>query len=202
MMDPNAWAMPTWPELIAVLTAAICVWLTIKNKISNWPWGIVSVLFYAYVFWKTRAYANCGLQIFYFLPCCLYGWWYWAKCGPTRNDDLPVRRLTRKQNLIWLGIMFAIVLGIGAPIAHYTQDSYPYADSITTGLSFVGQWMQAKKWLENWWYWIAADVIYAFYLFPALKINVSAVLYFVFLILAIRGAVEWKRLAVAEPVHA
>jgi len=202
MTTPSAWALPTWPELLAVSTAAVCVWLTIKNKISNWPWGIVSVLFYAIVFWRTEAYANFGLQLLYYLPCCIYGWWHWAKCGPTQNDDLPIRRLSLQKNLLWLGITIAIMVGIGGPIAARTHDPYPYADSITTGLSIMAQWMQAKKWFENWWYWIVVDAIYAFYLFPALKLNVSAVLYFVFMVMAMRGAAEWKRQAISEPVHA
>lgn len=186
----------TWQEWVAALTGLVCVWLTVKNKISNWPWGIVSVLAYTWVFWQARLYASCGLNLLYFFPCCVYGWWYWLKCGPTHNDDLPVRRLGRRAQLLWVGITLALTVGIGLPIAHFTNDPLPYPDALVTGLSIVAHWMQAKKWYENWWYWILLDIIYVFYIYPSQHLYVSMALYLVFLIMAIRGAVEWRPLAV------
>jgi nicotinamide mononucleotide transporter len=202
MTHVKDWFVQHWQELSAALTALVCVWLTLKNKISNWPWGIVSVLLYAWVFWQAKLYANFGLNLFYFLPSSLYGWWNWAKAGPEQNDDLPVRRLSRRGNLIGLGITLLITLVIGAPISYYTQDPNPYADALLTGLSIMAQWMQAKKWLENWWYWIAADVIFAVYLFPVQHLYFSMALYFLFLMIAIQGALAWRKLAAPEFVDA
>jgi nicotinamide mononucleotide transporter len=194
--------MTTWEEWIAALTGLVCVWLTVKNRLSNWPWGIVSVLAYTVVFWKQHAYASCGLNLLYFFPCCVYGWWFWAKCGPTHNDDLPVRRLSPRMNLAWAGITLALTLAIGLPIAHFTNDPIPYPDALATGMSIVAQWMQAKKWFENWYYWIAVDVLYVGFVYPALHLYLSLALYLVFLAVAVRGAIAWKPLIVAEPVDA
>lgn len=202
MTNWYGWMTQHWMELAAALTALVCIWLTVKNKISNWPWGIVSVLLYAWVFWDAKLYASFGLNLLYFFPCCLYGWWMWARGGPTRNDDLPVRRLSRRTNFVWLGITILLSLAIGAPIAHFTHDPSPYIDSLVTGMSLVAQWMQTQKWLENWWYWIALDVVSAFYLYPTQKLYVSTALYTVFLVIAIRGVVEWRRLMVGKAVDA
>ena len=192
----------SWQEWVAALTGLVCVWLTVKNKTSNWPWGIVSVLAYGWVFWQNKLYASCGLNLLYFLPCCVYGWWHWAKCGPTQNDDLPVRKLTTNGNLKWIAITIAFTFGIGYPIAHFTNDPIPYADALATGMSIVAQWMQAKKWFENWWYWIAVDVVYIGYVYPAQHMYLSLALYAVYLIVAIRGAIEWKPLVAPEPANA
>lgn len=178
----------------AALTALICIWLTIKNRISNWPWGIVSVLIYAYIFWKARLYASVGLQLFYFLPCCFYGWWVWAKCGPTHNDDLPVMKLKRGVNLAWFAVTAVLSVLIGVLMARFTDDPNPYMDGIVTSMSIVAQYLQAKKLFENWWYWIALDVLSAGCLYPMQHLYVTAALYVVFLVLAIRGVVEWRPL--------
>ena len=130
----------------------------------------------------------------------MWAWWVWAKCGPHQNDDLPVADLTARQKLLWLLAGVAFSLGIGLPIAHYTSDPFPYADSFTTGFSIAAQWLQAKKVFENWIMWIVIDIIYAFYLFPAQKLWVSAVLYGLFTVLAVRGAYEWKPL-IGKPVQ-
>ena len=192
----------SWMEWLAAITGLVCAWLTVKNRLSNWPWGIISVLAYTVVFWNARLYASCGLNLLYFFPCCCYGWWYWAKCGPTKNDDLPVLRLAPNANLAWLGITLALTLGIGWPIARFTNDPLPYADALVTGMSIVAQWMQAKKWFENWWYRIALDVLYVGYIYPAQHLYISMALYMVYLIVAIRGAIEWKPLIANEAARA
>lgn len=202
LLSLQQWFYANWVEFVAALSGLICVWLTLKNRISSWPWGILSVLLYAYVFWKARFIGNFGLNLLYYFPSSLYGWWNWAKAGPTKNDDLPVRRLSPLGNLRWFGIMILITLAIGAPISYWTNDPYPFADTLTTGLCIVAQWMQAKKWRENWWYWIAADVIYVCYLFPVQKLYFSFGLYILFLLIAIQGAREWHKLAVPEYVDA
>jgi nicotinamide mononucleotide transporter len=38
-------------------------------------------------------------------------------------------------------------------------DSALLADAITTALSLAAMWMQARKHVENWLVWLAADVI-------------------------------------------
>ena len=181
-------------EWIAALTGLFCAWLTVKNRISNWPWGIVSVLLYAIVFWHAKLYANFGLQLLIFLPCCVYGWWVWARCGPTHNDDLPVERLSRARRIAWLVATIGLSLAIGYWMAHASDDPIPYADGCVTGASIAAQFLQAKKLFENWWLWIAVDALCVLYLAPSQHLYITGALYVLFFIVAIRGAIEWKPL--------
>ena len=64
--------------------------------------------------------------------------------------------------------------------------------SITTGLSIIGTLLLAFKKIDNWYYWIAADVLYI-YLFYSQELYWSAGIYFVFLLLAISGLKTWKK---------
>ena len=72
-----------------------------------------------------------------------------------------------------------------------TGDKQPYLDGITTGLSIVGTLLLAFKKIDNWYYWIAADVLYI-YLFITQELYWSAGIYFVFLLLAISGLKTWN----------
>ncbi len=185
-MTPLEWA--------AAITTFACVYLTVKNRIENWYWGIAAVIFYALFFWKIHNYANAALNLFYYLPCCAYGYWVWKRCGPKQDDDLSVTTLTPQARVGWLIASVLFSLCIGYPIARYTNDPYPYADSFTTGFSIVAQYLQARKIYENWWMWIGVDLVYALYLLPTQKAYLSTVLYLVITFMAVRGAIEWKPL--------
>ena len=78
-------------EIIASLTGLVNVWLTVKNSIWNWIWGIVSVALFGYVFLHSRLYSNAGLQLLYFLPMQFYGWWMWARGGHMSRKREPSR---------------------------------------------------------------------------------------------------------------
>lgn len=180
-------------EIVAAITSLICVYLTVRNSIWNWLWGGIGVILYGWIFWEYKNYANAGLQILYFLPIQFYGWWVWLKGNPHKDDALPVTVLTKKGYLFWTGAMVVLTAGI-VWVLQRTNDPLPFADGLTTAMSIVAQYLQVHKRFENWLIWIAADIIYAYYIFPVQHLYVSAGLYVIFTILAIIGAVQWWQL--------
>lgn len=187
----------SWPEWFGAITGLLCVWLTVKNYISNWFWGILSVIAYGYVFWQSSLYSNAALQILFFLPMQFYGWWTWKK-GGEQDNSLPVTYAGTRTLTVLLVIAAAFTgvwgyilsngLGLPQPAA------YPYVDAGTTGISIASQYLQARKQIESWWLWIAVDMIYAFFLFPAQKLWPTTGLYVIFLGLAVMGLLEWQKL--------
>jgi nicotinamide mononucleotide transporter len=180
-------------EWIAVVTSLLCVWLSVRNNIWNWFWGVIGVILYGIIFWQYKNYANAGLQILYFLPIQYIGWRMWLRGGPNQNDDLPVTQLTPKARLGWGGVTIALS-GVLYFVLRLTSDPLPFWDGVTTAMSIVAQYLQVHKKIENWWFWIAVDVLYAGYVFPVQKLYVSAGLYVVFTFLAITGAISWVKL--------
>ncbi|MES2465393.1 MAG: nicotinamide riboside transporter PnuC [Armatimonadota bacterium] len=180
-------------EWVAAVTSLLCVWLTVRNNIWNWFWGFIGVILYGYIFLNYKNYANAGLQILYFLPIQFIGWYVWKRKGPNQDDDLPVTRLTTQARLGWAGVT-VILTGILYVVLRFTNDPLPFFDGITTAMSIVAQYLQVHKKFENWWLWIAVDVIYAGYVFPVQQLYVSAGLYVIFTALAIVGAISWVKI--------
>ena len=177
-------------EWVAVGFGVVSVWLTVRENPWCWPLGIVNVALFAVLFWRERLYADAGLQLVY-VAVCAYGWWAWLRGGPGEGP-LRVTRVPRRASLVLAaaGALLALALGFGLKRA--TDAAFPFWDAGTTAFSLVAQWMQARKWLENWIVWIVVDVVYVgMYLGKGL--NLTAALYAAFVALAVLGLRTWTR---------
>jgi len=177
-------------ELFAAVTGAISVWLSVRQNIWSWPTAIVNVVLYAVVFWEAKLYADMGLQIIYAV-LSIYGWYEWLYGGEGRTR-LRVTRTTPR-----LGVLLTLIAATGSALLgtllHRTTDAaLPFMDSALTSASLVAQWQMTKKLLENWLLWIAVDVLYVgMFIYKGLYL--TAGLYAVFLVLAVKGYVDWRR---------
>ena len=183
-------------EVLAVITGIISVYLSTREHIWSWPTALVNVSLYFVVFYDAKLYADMGLQVVYF-ALSVYGWYEWLYGGENRTE-LHVSRASGPLGvrLLIIGIVCAAILG--TVLARFTDAALPYVDSATTSTSLVAQWMMTRKILENWAIWAAVDVVYiGMFIFKHLYL--TAVLYSVFLVLAIMGYVQWKRSLEARP---
>lgn len=185
------WGIATTPlEVLGFLTGAICVYLNTRQNVLGWFFGIINAVLYAAVFWQVRLYADMGLQGYYFLTS-IYGWWMW-KFGGNSHDGVRVTHTPAKLYPLFFVIFIAATLSWGFLLGKFTNGTLTYADSALTIASLIAQWMMARKYLENWIIWIVADACYVGMYFYK-DLHLTAILYFVFLILAVMGYVQWKR---------
>lgn len=167
-------------EALAVIFSLFSVLLTSKNNKLCWPIGILGVIGFMIIFYQTKDWGNFFLQ-FVFLFQSFKGWFNWNK-----EDSKIINWTKREINLII--IIFPILLYYLISIG-----DLKWIDSITTSLSLIGIYLLSKKILQSWFFWISADILYIL-LFYQHKLYLSSLLYFIFLILAIYGFYNWKKL--------
>jgi len=183
-------------EILGFLTGAINVWLLARQNIWNWPVGLANNALYVAVFLRSGLYGDAGLQLFY-ITLGIYGWWLWARARRSTADSYsgPSLAVTRTSRAAWLWLIPATAfaaLALRFFLAHFTDSTVPAWDGLTTALSLAATYGQAKKYLECWWIWILADLLYIpLYIYKDLRL--TAVLYLVFLILCIVGLRNWTR---------
>ncbi len=177
-------------EIIAVIVSALAVWLTARRHLWCWPIGLVSVLLYALIFFDIKLYSDLLLQLI-FAIMQLYGWWQWRK-AKTEKHEILSRRLPRS------GLMSGMLSGalgsllLGYVMARFTDSHIPWLDSALTGFSLVAQFWMVRKYIANWWLWIAVDIIYVgVYVYKNLYL--TAALYAGFIVLALIGLRNWQR---------
>ncbi|MFZ4521817.1 MAG: nicotinamide riboside transporter PnuC [Bacteroidales bacterium] len=179
----------TYLELVAVAFGLICVWMMKKESWLAFPFGIVNVAIYVYIFFAARLYANAGINGFFFLMS-VYGWYNWTRKG----DDDQILRITKcsRKELIYNGIAAILFfVAIRVVLVKYTESTIPGWDAITTAVYIVAQWMLSRKKIENWILWIAADTV-MIGLCAWEGLYFSSLQYLVFTIIAILGFREWR----------
>ncbi|MDY0344552.1 MAG: nicotinamide riboside transporter PnuC [Lentimicrobium sp.] len=187
----------TWLETVAALLGIASVWYARRENILVYPTGIVSVLIYVYICYFARLYADAGINFFYFLMS-VYGWYNWTRVNP-ENEALPITINTSRQQ--WSGIALTavsywVIIGLiwifNRNDTVYMQSWVPWLDAFTTSIFLVGMLLMARKKVENWVYWIIGDVI-SIPMYFVKGLVFTSFQYFIFLILAILGYIEWRR---------
>jgi nicotinamide mononucleotide transporter len=178
----------SWTEIAGFVTGAACVWLVIRENTWNWPVGIANNVFYLVLFLQVGLYADAGLQIF-FVGLAAHGWAWWLRHG-TDHGTRVVQQLSGRHAAAVAAGTATLTAALWLALNHATDSTVPFWDALTTSLSLAAQYLLTRKYIENWFLWMAADVIYvALYVYKDLWL--TAVLYLGFLGLCVIGLRAW-----------
>ena len=144
-------------EWIGFASGVLCVWWVVKEKVANWPVGIINCSAWFVLLWINAIYLNAALQLVY-IAISIYGWRHWLYGGEER-DALPVRLATPSERTRAVVIVVLATIA-GTRLMQLAGDVAPVWDALTTVASIVAIYWQAKKIYESWILWLSVDVIY------------------------------------------
>ena len=180
-----------WIELVGAILSLIYLYLSIKQKVSLWFFGIISSVFYIVIFFQTKFYADMSLQ-FYYVFISIYGWLNWKRGNQGSGEELPTTQLSKRLLLnlvVATGLIYIVYYLI---LSKFTDSTIPKADSLVGALSVVGTWMLAKKFIENWLVWIVADALcVGLYIYKGLF--PTAILFIVYTVMSVVGYWQWRK---------
>lgn len=110
------------------------------------------------------------------------------------SEELPITFFPRRLILRTLGFFLLAWAATYYVLVSYTNSTVPLLDAFTNALSFVGLWALARKYVEQWLFWIAVDVVCC-YLYVVKGIPFKAGLYGLYVVIAVMGYIKWKGLA-------
>ena len=184
-----------WLDIVTTVLGL--AYILLEYKASPWLWlvGFVMQALGIVLYYQKGIYADCAME-FYYLLMTVYGYWRWVK-GSKTKQELPIRHFPRRLVLLWTGIIAGIWAVIYWLLVTYTNSNVPLADGFTTALSLVGIWALAHKYLEQWFIWIAVDIVTCgLYFYKGIPFKCS--LYGLYVIIAVFGYFKWKRLMNAD----
>lgn len=193
----SLWGSPvTWLEMLAFVLSLAMVVGNIRVNVAAWPLAIAASLLYFVLFWDSRLYGEAGLQIFFGLVAG-WGWWQWLRGRAADGTVLRVRCLSGRGRLALLAAVALAWPALGALLRQTTDTDVPWWDALPTAGSVAGQWLLGRKYVENWPVWVAVNAV-SIGLFAWKGLWLTAVLYALFLLLALWGWRAWLQRAKAH----
>jgi nicotinamide mononucleotide transporter len=187
----------TWLEYVAVFSGIISVWLQRNENIWVFPVGLANTIIYIWLSVKAHLFGEASVN-FYYTVVSIYGWILWSKKNVQQHHLLNIKFSTAKQWMHQL-LFFAFFYVTIFFILNYVKQSFapgaiPWADAFASATAYTGMWLLAKKKVEMWYWWIATNTA-SVPLYFVKGYVFTGVYYFVLLIMAFFGLIEWMRKA-------
>ena len=179
-------------EIIAVVFGLLSVWYSKNNNILVFPTGMISTTIFIYLLYKWVLLGDMMINAYYFVMS-IYGWFIWTR--KENNTVTPITRMNLNEKKIGVLIFLSSLMFVYLVYVYFDKwgTITSYIDNLTTAIFFVGMWLMAKRKIENWIFWIIADIIsIPLYFYKGLTF--TSLQYLIFTFIAIAGYYSWKKI--------
>jgi len=179
-------------EIIAVVFGLLSVWYSKNNNILVFPTGMISTTIFIYLLYKWVLLGDMMINAYYFVMS-IYGWFIWTR--KENNTVTPITRMNSNEKKIGVLIFLSSLMSVYLVYVYFDKwgTITSYIDNLTTAIFFVGMWLMAKRKIENWIFWIIADIIsIPLYFYKGLTF--TSLQYLIFTFIAIAGYYSWKKI--------
>ena len=185
-------------QIFTLVTGVIYIILEIRQKNFMWIVGIATSLAAMWVFFRQGLYASFGLNTYYLITAFI-GLWQWGRDKQRLSSDKSARSkpVVHLNRMSWITLSVSlVVMAAGtygmAQLMELLENPMSYMDSAVTVLSAVATWWLVKAYLQQWWLWIAADLMSTI-LCAAQGLWWMSLLYSLYTLSAFYGLYHWKR---------
>lgn len=184
----------TWLEFIAVIAGIASVWYSKKENVLVYPIGLINTIIYVYLSFSAKLFGEAAVNLYYTIMS-IYGWWIWIK-KDNQAQVLQISYSDKKEWYIQIGFFAICYILIYFSLDYlkkaFAPGAIPWADAFASAAAFTGMWLMTRKKIENWCWWIVTNIA-CIPLYFIKGYVFTSVFYFVLLILAIWGWIEWKQ---------
>jgi len=186
-------------SIISALANVVCVILVAQGKLSNYVWGTVGVITYAYLAFTWGYYGETFLNALYYLPMQFIGFYFWYKhkgnVDDTTSESVLIKSLTRFQKVLGI-VLIPILIVLFSYILMLMGGKLVVLDATTTVLSVVAMMLMAARMKEQWLLWIVVNIISIYMWFQSFMLGnpdgiATLLMWCVFLLNAVYGAWKW-----------
>jgi nicotinamide mononucleotide transporter len=180
-------------EVIAVVFAMAYLLLAVRENVLCWLFAFLSTAIYTFLFWDVSLLMDSALNVYY-MAMAVYGWYEWTR-GGSGDDGQPhalgVRSMSVSQHAVVIVAIAVLTCVSGYLLSEHSTAAWPYVDSFTTWASVINTYLVARKYLQNWLYWIVIDAV-SVPLYIDRGLNLTALLFVAYVVIAVVGYFKWR----------
>ena len=180
-------------DILTTILGLAYILLEYRASVLLWFVGIIMPALDVWLYWSHGLYGDAGMAVYYTLAA-VYGFLVWTfgrKYGQKKGEELPITQMRRRLYVPVLLFFLGAWALTYCVLVTFTNSTVPLLDSFTNALSFVGLWALARKYTEQWLFWILVDAI-SCYLYIVKGIPFKAGLYGLYVVIAVAGYFKWK----------
>ncbi len=180
-------------EVTAVVFAMAYLLLAVRENVLCWLFAFLSTAIYTVLFWDVSLLMESALNVYY-MAMAVYGWHQWTH-GGSNGDDRPhalaVRSMSGAQHAMVITGIAVLSFVSGYLLSEHSSAAWPYIDSFTTWASVITTYLVARKYLQNWLYWVVIDTV-SVPLYIDRGLNLTALLFVAYVVIAVVGYFKWR----------
>lgn len=190
-------SMSPW-EVAAVVFAITYLLLAVRENILCWLFAFISTAIYTVLFWDVSLLMESALNVYY-MAMAVYGYQQWTRGGSNggQGQALAIRSMNFSQHTIIIALIVVLTLVSGYLLGEHSSAAWPFVDSFTTWASVITTYLVARKYLENWLYWLVIDSV-SVPLYIDRGLHLTALLFVAYIIIAVFGYIGWRKHFLAE----
>lgn len=183
-------------QWVAFACNMLFIWLLTANKKLAWPFGIIASAILIYVFYQSRLVSESFLQVFYVIMG-FYGWMYWSRKQENEKKGVPIVEFQVFDHVVLIAGSVGLALLMGKLNEINPYAALPYADAFSTAFAFTATFLEARKVLSGWIYWIIIN-LYSIWLYgqktmDTHDLTVMQIQMGVFTLFSIVGFIVWRK---------
>jgi len=183
----------SWLELTAVIFAMAYLLLAVRENVLCWLFALLSTAIYTVLFWDVSLLMESALNVYY-MVMAVYGWYQWTGGGTntgTQSMALAVQSMSGRQHAMVISAIAVLCFASGYLLTEHSTAAWPYVDSFTTWASVITTYLVARKYLQNWLYWIVIDSV-SIPLYIERGMHLTALLFVAYVVIAVIGYFKWR----------
>jgi len=184
-------------EVAAVVFAMAYLLLAVRENVLCWLFAFLSTAIYTVLFWDVSLLMESALNVYY-MAMAVYGWHQWTRGGSNGATNggqephaLAIRTMSGQQHALVITAIAILCIVSGYLLSEHSSAAWPYVDSFTTWASVITTYLVARKYLQNWLYWIVIDTV-SIPLYIDRGLNLTALLFVAYVVIAVIGYFKWR----------
>lgn len=192
----------SWLEWLAVIAGIASVWFSKAESIWVYPVGLINTIIYTWISFIYHLPGE-GAVNFYYTAMSVYGWYNWSRANEKQVKIVQITHSVRKEwieQLLFFVCCYMLLFGALTQLKElFFKEAIPWADALASAAAFTGMWLMTKKKVESWYWWILTNMA-SMPLYFVKGLPLTAVYYFILLLIAFGGLQGWKQKA--KLIHA